>query len=281
MRHPTTCAWLGTGGSVGQAGVQGGRQGWRVPGTGKLPCRLSARARGRRSLPRAVCSGSVPRGAGTTSNRAEPGRCLREGTGMLTVPPGAGHPQRHSAWPTWVASSTRDHPVTDAGAQGMLAWGLSAVHVPLSPLPCAQGCTLRASTGLSVSTIACPCIACLPMGRLRWVDSRLGTLGPCPRSVSPSVPSTPWQCHLIVLWVLLLGGLQAGCFPWAPSPCSAGTPAEWGSQVPGPSASPCCHRAMRCQGCHHHWVTPVGERGETVGLDPGTWDCCVLPVPVG
>lgn len=125
IQHPTPCACLGTGGSVGWAGVQGGGQGWCALGTGKLPCRLSARARGRRSLPRAVCSGSVPRGAGTTSNRAEPGRCLREGTEMLTVPPGAGHPRsgcRHLiAWPTQVASSTRDHPVTDAGAQGVLA----------------------------------------------------------------------------------------------------------------------------------------------------------------
>lgn len=72
----------------------------RAPGScghreAAVPCRLSARARGRRSLPRAVCSGSVPRGAGTTSKRAEPGRCLREGTGMLTVPPGAGHPRSH------------------------------------------------------------------------------------------------------------------------------------------------------------------------------------------
>lgn len=104
IQHPTACAWLGTGGSVGRAGGQGGGQGWRAPGTGKLPCRLSARARGRRSLPRAVCSGSMPCGAGTTSNRAEPGRCLQEGTGMLMVPPEAGHPRSHCghliAWPT-------------------------------------------------------------------------------------------------------------------------------------------------------------------------------------
>lgn len=151
-QHPTSCAWLGTGGSVGRAGVQGGGQ-----GTGKLLCRLSARARGRRSLPRAVCSGSVPRGVGTTSNRAEPGRCLREGTEMLTVPPGTGHPWSHCrhliAWATQVASSTRDHPVTDAGAQGVWARGLSAVHVPLSPLPRAQGCTLCASTALSAQSL--------------------------------------------------------------------------------------------------------------------------------
>lgn len=39
-----------------------------------------------------------------------------------------------------------------------------------------------------VSTIAGPCISCLPMGRLRWVGSGLGTLGLCPHPVSPSCP---------------------------------------------------------------------------------------------
>jgi len=101
---------------------------------GELPCRLSARARGRHSPPRAVCSGSVPRGAGTTSNRAEPGRCWRQGTrggGGAT----AGTSQlwvQLSARPTWVVSSDQDHHGTAAGAQGVVAWGPCAVRV----LPC-------------------------------------------------------------------------------------------------------------------------------------------------
>lgn len=107
-----------------------------------------------------------------------------------------------------VASSTRDHPVTDVGAQGMLAWGLSAVHVPLSPLPCAQGCTLRASTALSVSTIAGPWIACLPVERLRWAGSRLGTLWTLSSSSQSQLPSAPWLCHLPARWVLLPGGVR-------------------------------------------------------------------------
>lgn len=62
------------------------------PGSCRASCQ---RERGRRSLPRAVCSGSVPRGAGTTSNLAEPGRCLQEGTGALPVPLGAQHLHSH------------------------------------------------------------------------------------------------------------------------------------------------------------------------------------------
>lgn len=230
---------------AGRAGVQG----WCTAGTGKLPCRLSARARGRRSLPRAVCSGSVPRGAGTTSNRAEPGRCLREGTEMLTVPPGAGHPRgscRHLiAWPTQVASRAQDHPVADAGAQGMLARGLSAVHVPLSPLPCAQGCTLHASTALSAQSLVhglhvCPWEGWLHTGHTKTLSSSSQSqlpssallFGCCSwggvRQVAPHGPPNS----------ALLGLLQDGVLR---------------SQVPQPA--PCCHSVLRCQGCHHHWVT--------------------------
>lgn len=130
---------------------------------------------------------------------------------------------------------------------------------------------------LSVSTIAGPCIVCLPMGRLRWAGSRLGTLGPCPHPVSPSCPAPLGSARL--LFGCCFGGCQAGS-PWAPRPCSAGAPAGWGSQAPGPSDSPCCPMVVRCRGCHHRWVTPVGERGET---GAGHWHLGVLslPIPVG
>ncbi|XP_035194375.1 uncharacterized protein LOC118173697 [Oxyura jamaicensis] len=102
--HPRPCSppqlaashgRLSTGLSTG-AGRRAGRRAGLARAGRPGSCRASCqRERGRRSLPRAVCSGSVPRGAGTTSNLAEPGRCLQEGTGALPVPLGAGHLRSH------------------------------------------------------------------------------------------------------------------------------------------------------------------------------------------
>lgn len=264
---------------MGQAGVQGGRQGWRAPGTGKLPCRLSARARGRRSLPRAVCSGSVPRGAGTTSNRAEPGRCLQEGTGMLTVPPGAGHPQRHCGHlpgpPGWPAAhgTTLLLMLVPRGV-GMGTECCACPTVPPFPVPRGAPCTALSCQHNHWSMYFMSAHGKAEVG---WLQA--GHTGTLSSSSQSQLSSSSWLCRLPPLWVLLPEGCQEGCSPWAPRLCSTGAPAGWGSQVPGLSASPCC--LVRCQGCYHHWVIPVSERGETVELDSGTWDCCPLPVPVG
>lgn len=103
-----------------------------------------------------------------------------------------------------------------------------------------------------------------------WLQA--GHTGTLSSSSQSQLPSTPWLCSR--------GGVRQVA-PHGPQTLSARAPAGWGSQVPDPSDSPCCHRVVRCQGCCHCWVTRVGERGETVGLDTGTWDCCPLPVPVG
>lgn len=123
------------------------------------------------------------------------------------------------------------------------------------------------------------CMSAHGKAELGWLQT--GHTGTLSSSSQSQLPSAPWLCHLPALWVLLPGGCQAGCSQQALRPCCARAPAGWGSQIPDPLDSPCCHSVVRCQGCRHHWVTPVGERGETVGLDTGTWDCCPLPVPVG
>lgn len=92
-------------------------------------------------------------------------------------------------------------PCTDASAQGMLAWGLSAVYIPPSHLPCAQGCTLRASTALSAQSLVhilrvCPWGGWLQTGHTETLSS----------SSQSQLPSTPRLCS--ALWVLPPGGVS-------------------------------------------------------------------------
>lgn len=112
------------------------------------------------------------------------------------------------------------------------------------------------------------CISAHGKAGVGWLQT--GHAGTLSSSSQSRLPGIPCLCHLPALWVLLPGGCQAGCSPWVLRPCSAGASAGRGSQVPDASASPCRHRVVRCQGCRHPCVAPMGGRGETAGLDPGT-----------
>lgn len=168
--------------SHGRLGTRAGRRAGRRarlaragrPGSCRASCQ---RERGRRSLPRAVCSGSVPRGAGTTSNLAEPGRCLQEGTGALPVPLGAGHLRSHPRHLAAVGAAGVRCPPGDDGT----------VRVPPCPAP-----SLPALLWLSVPSLLLQ-VECLPASRMGWAGSRRGTLGPPPgHGWGAQAPAPSW-----------------------------------------------------------------------------------------
>ena len=236
---------------------------------GELPCRLSVRARGRHSPPRAVCSGSVPRGAGTTSNRAEPGRCWRQGTrggGGAT----AGTSQlwvQLSARPTWVVSSDQDHHGTAAGAQGVVAWGPCAVRV----LPCfalhpwcqhRSGCRHHRCAARHASAREQAGVGRLQMVQTRSLSlSQSGLVASGARDPSALPPAC--SSGAAPAWVS--GRSQLAL---TPPPQTMPSPrllfAGWGSQVPAPPASPCCRRSVGCWGC----CPSVAGRGGGRGAGP-------------
>lgn len=234
-----------------QEGRAAGRAGVRRAAK-KLPRRLSARARGRRSPPRAVCSGSVPCRAGTTSNREEPGRCLQEGTGAPAVPSEAGHPRCHHR-----------HLTSYLGGQQC-------------PGPPQDWCWFLRDDGTGTMQRACPAMPCpAPRGapsvpallrllapsllHASHVSPRAGWGGLAPDGanwdpvlilVRPScpVPLVPAPCPLFGC-CSRLGVRQITAHPGSPRPCPA-----WGSCPQDgclgsqpPPASPCCCRVI--MGC--------------------------------
>lgn len=252
---------------------------------GKLLCRLSARVRGRRSPPRAVCSGSVPRGAGTTSNRAEPGRCLREGTGVLAVPPGAGHPRNHRGHLTAVGAAEclshlrgRQHPgppwdwcwcLRDDG-MGTRRHARSAV-----PYPAPRGAPLvPAPLWLSAPSLLHASCVCLRVGWGELVpdwahwDPILIQSGPVAQYPLALPPCPLFGC---CSWV---GIGQITARPGPPQPALPRAPAcRVGVSGPSPLQPAVAATVLWRAGAAvttvcHLWV---GQR-EATWLDPGTWD---------
>lgn len=204
-------------GAGSRAGRRAGLAHAGRPGSCRASCQ---RERGRRSLPRAVCSGSVPRGAGTTSNLAEPGRCLQEGTGALPVPLGAQHLHSHPRHLAAVGAPRVRCPPRGDGT----------VRVPPCPAP-----SVPALLRLSAPSLLLQ-VECLPAGSTGWAGS---VLGPPPgHGQGAQAPAPSWPalaalgCGVLRLLVTAVGhgavggmgpdpgtwdrGVAGGAFPGLP-----------------------------------------------------------------
>lgn len=140
------------------------------------------------------------------------------------------------------------------------------MHVPLSPASLCPG--VHPALLCLVSTIAGPCISCLPMGRLRRVGSRLGTLGLCPHPVSPSCPVVLGSAVCLLFGCCSRRGVRKVTPHGPPDSALLGLLQDGvlKSQVSQPALV-----------AYHHWVIPVSERGRLWNwtLAPGT----VVPCP--